>query len=582
MTERNPFIETIGHAFDRETSNDKGASMNRPFYQALTSALAIGVTLALSTPALAAPCPDTINTGSPLLSNGFGFNSANTRHQASAITAANVAQLTLAMAHVADGTVEKRAVPAVTNQTIYFAEGRDVVARHRLSGCEYWRFSAANKSTFLVGSNAIRSSSIYYLAPTWFKPAMVFAGDFYGNFYGVNAKTGALVWKAFLGENTAQNFITGSAQFHQGTMFVPVATKEVITTVLDIFGTCCKSHGLLQAIDPYTGRIKWTYHTAPKATYNASTRTHGPSGMSVWGTPLIDAANGSVIIGTGQNLSPPATGNSDAIIALDLDSGAVKWTFQSTQGDVWNAACQAPPGLDSHCSRPEGLDFDFGAPPILATLPSGAKAIIAGAKNGAVYSLDPKTGALNWTQRLGVGGSLGGVHWGMAVDGQRVYAAITDVWVNKLERLSLGDLASFTTAIRMAPVEHARPGLYALDLATGQVLWAIHPKHTYQGTEYDSLFSAALSVTNDVLLAGNLNGEVKAFQSATGAELWSYNTAVPVTDVNGVQGQGGTIDSAGPVPAGKDLYVNSGYSAFGGANPWQAGPGNALFVFRLP
>ena len=418
-----------------------------------------------------------------------------------------VLSVALAMTHVAEGTTEKRAAPAVTNQALYFAEGRDIVAANRSNGCEYWRVSGENKSTPLIGTNAIRSSSVYYLPATLFKPAMVFAGDFYGNLYGVNAKTGAQVWKAFMGENTAQNFITGSPQAHNGKMFVPVATKEVITTVLDILGTCCKSHGLLQAIDPYTGKIKWTYQTAPKAAYNANTGTYAPNGMSIWGTPLIDSANGSVIVGTGQNLSLPATSNSDSLIALNISTGAVKWIFQSTQGDAWNAACQALAGL-----------------------------------------------------------------------------AVTDIWVNKLERLALTDLANVTatSAANIGPVTGATPGLYALDLATGNVVWEKHLTHTYQGAVYASLFSAARTITNDVLLAGNLSGEVKAFNSATGAELWSCNTAITVTDVNGEPGNGGTIDSAGPVPAGKDLFVNSGYNTFGGTNPWQAGPGNALFVFRLP
>jgi polyvinyl alcohol dehydrogenase (cytochrome) len=529
-------------------------------------------------------CADTINTSSPLLSNGFAYNTSNTRNQTSAINASNVASLSLAYTHVAEGSTEKKGAPAVTQQTVYFSEGRDIVAANRVSGCEYWRYSGVDKSTPVIGDNAIRSSSIYFLPATLFKPAMIFAGDFYGNFYGVNAKTGALVWQAFMGTDKNRHMITGATQVYNGMLFIPVATKEVITTVVDLLTACCYSHGMLQAVDPYTGQIKWTYNTSADATYNANTGTRGPNGMSVWGTPLIDAANGSIIIGTGQNLSLPATTNSDSIVALNINTGAVKWVYQSTAGDAWNAACEAPTGLDSHCSRPQGGDFDFGAPPILASLPNGSKAIIAGAKNGAVYSLNPKTGTLNWSKRLGVGGSLGGIHWGMAIDSQNVYAAVTDILVNKIQRLSIMDLLNLKNAIgqNMAPSPGARPGLYALDLSTGNLVWEKHLTHNYQGTTYASLFSAALSVTNDVLLAGNLNGEVKAFRTSNGDELWSYDTVLNIRDINGADGNGGTIDSVGPVPAGRDLFVNSGYSSFGVTNAYQAGGGNALFVFRLP
>jgi polyvinyl alcohol dehydrogenase (cytochrome) len=551
----------------------------------MSMACIAAATLSVTTLVHAAKCTDTINTSSPLLSNGFAFNSSNTRNQASSINSTNVASLTLAYTHVAEGSTEKKGAPAVTQQTVYFSEGRDIVAANRASGCEYWRFSGVDKSTPVIGGNAIRSSSIYFLPATLFKPAMVFAGDFYGNFYGVNAKTGAPVWQAFMGTDTGRHMITGATQVSNGTLFIPVATKEVITTVVDLLTACCYTHGMLQAVDPYTGKVKWTYHTSADATFNPNTGTRGPNGMSLWGTPLIDAANGSIIIGTGQNLSLPATTNSDSIVALNINTGAVKWVFQSTAGDAWNAGCEAPVGLDSHCPSVQGGDFDFGAPPILATLPTGGKAIIAGAKNGAVYSINPKTGTLNWSRRLGVGGILGGILWGMAIDTKNVYAAVTDVLVNKIQSLSIMDLLNLKNAIgsNMGPAPGARPGIYALDLGTGNVVWEKHYTHDYQGTPYATLFSAALSVTNDVLLAGSLNGEVKALRTSNGEELWSFNTAVGVIDVNGVAGKGGTVDSVGPVPAGKDLFVNSGYSSFGAAvNAWQSGEGNALFVFRLP
>jgi polyvinyl alcohol dehydrogenase (cytochrome) len=65
-------------------------------------------------------------------------------------------------------------------------------------------------------------------------------------------------------------------------------------------------------------------------------------------------------------------------------------------------------------------------------------------------------------------------------------------------------------------------------------------------------------------------------------ELWSCDTTPKFTDGNGTSGNGGTIDSAGAVPGGADLPVNSGFFTFGGANRFQGGPGNALLIFRLP
>lgn len=544
----------------------------------------IGTAHAATKPAT--PCADTLNPWSPQLSTGFGFNTRNTRSQASSsIDASNVGSLALAYTQVAEDAKEKRAAPAVTAQTVYFTEGREVVAANRLSGCEYWRYKGlVNKSSIMFGDNVVRSSSLYYLAPTILRAPLVFAGDMQGRLYALNAQTGQEVWQAFMGTDTGRHTITGSAQYAGGTLFVPVATKEVVGTMFDFFTACCFTHGMLQAVDPYTGRIKWTYHTAPEPTLNPKTGTRGPSGMSIWGTPAIDTANNAVLIGTGQNMSQPTTDNSDAVVSLDMATGKVRWVYQTTADDAWNMACQAPAGLNGHCPKAEGGDFDIGAPPIVADLPDGRKAVLAGAKSGVVYSLDPRSGALNWATRLGAGGNLGGIHWGMAADSQRVYAAVTDVWVNKLQRLAINELLGLGgSGIQlMSPVDGARPGIYALDLLTGKLAWEKHYQHEHEGQTYNSLFSAALSLSHDVLFAGSLDGQLKALRSSDGVELWSFNTAVPVVDVNGVAGNGGTIDSSGPVPAGRDLLINSGYNTFGGANPWQAGPGNVLFVFRLP
>ncbi len=98
----------------------------------------------------------------------------------------------------------------------------------------------------------------------------------------------------------------------------------------------------------------------------------------------------------------------------------------------------------------------------------------------------------------------------------------------------------------------------------------------------DSIFSAALSVTNDVVFAGSLDGTLHALRASDGSALWTYDTTRSFTGVNGSEGNGRTIDSVGAVIASGDVLVNSGNDTFGGVNVWQAGPGNALLVFRLP
>jgi polyvinyl alcohol dehydrogenase (cytochrome) len=311
----------------------------------------------------------------------------------------------------------------------------------------------------------------------------------------------------------------------------------------------------------------------------------------VWSTPTIDAKRKRIYVGTGQNLSHPATDTSDAIIALDMDSGALAWKFQATPEDVWNAACLND---GPNCPQNAGGDFDFGASVIIGVLADGRELLLAGQKSGDVYALDPEVtgprGELLWQRRVsnaGIGPELakfttnGGVHWGMALSGQRLLVAAAD-------------------PERDRPDYIPKPGLHALNLADGEVLWhyqvergcdiaaADRPKigleNMRSGAKRDPMaqyrcsfyygLSAALLATPELVFSGGLDGKLRAFDIASGDILWQTNTAVPFTASNGIAGHGGAIDVDGQVVAGNWLYVQSGYSMFGQL------PGNVLLAFR--
>jgi len=505
-------------------------------------------------------CSGSVDVNAPLIVSGFGFNHANTRNQPSLIDSANVDQLTVNFLHTQTGVKEKRGAPAVTAQTIFMTSGRQLLALNRQSGCQYWAFSNP-----AAGAD-FRSSSILFVPAGDNVPAVVYAADFNGYVYAVYAQTGAPLWQKFVGTIPFLHFVTGGMQYHQGKLFVPVSSKEVLATVF-LRDACCSSHGMLVALDATTGNLLWDYHTTAEATETVLPGERiGPNGAPVWATPTIDSKRNAVYIGTGQNYTEPATNTSDAIISLDMDSGAVNWIFQAREADTWNGHCSNPESL--RCSHPAGHDFDFGAAPILL---DDGNTLIAGDKGGVVYSIEAATGVLNWSNKVSLGSTLGGIHWGMAVDKRRVYVAATDFNIDK----AAGGEAEL--------IPGARPGIYALNLNSGAIEWEIHPQHTFNGVSTQSLYSASLSVSNDLLFAGSLDGVVRAFDTDDGSERWSLETAVALSDINGVSGNGGTIDSVGVVVAGDGLLVNSGYATFQGIDGrYQAGPGNALFVLTLP
>jgi polyvinyl alcohol dehydrogenase (cytochrome) len=505
-------------------------------------------------------CNDGVDVRAPLIVNGFGFNHANTRNQPSLVDSGNVDQLTVNFLHTEAGVREKRGAPAVTAQTIFMTSGRQLLAINRQSGCQYWAFTTGQE-----GGN-FRSASILFVPAGKSVPAMVYAADFNGYVYAVNAQTGEVVWQKFVGTIPFLHFVTGGMQHHEGKLFVPVSSKEVLATVI-IPGPCCRSHGMLVALDAATGEVLWNYHTTGEALETVLPGERiGPNGATVWATPTVDSKRNAIYIGTGQNYTEPATNTSDAIISLDMDTGAVNWVFQARQADTWNGHCGNTESL--RCPRPAGHDFDFGAAPILL---DDGNTLIAGDKGGVVYSIQAESGALNWSNKVSLGSTLGGIHWGMAVDRRRVYVAATDFSIDKAS----GGVAEL--------IPGAKPGIYALDLKTGALDWEIHPVHTFNGVTTPSLYSASLSVSNDLLFAGSLDGVVRAFDTDDGSERWSLDTAVEFTDINGVPGNGGTIDSVGVVVAGDGLLINSGYATFQGVDGrYQAGAGNVLYVLTLP
>ena len=211
-------------------------------------------------------------------------------------------------------------------------------------------------------------------------------------------------------------------------MFVPVASWEE-TRSLDPAYACCTFRGSIVALRIRDGQQVWKSYLVPAAKRTGQTKRgtpqFGPSGVGVWASPTIDAKRGVMYIATGDNYSSPATDLSDAIVALEISTGRVVWSKQTTPGDAYNSSC----GTDKqNCPNEDGPDYDFGSSAILTQVPGGRDILLAGQKSGMVYALDPeKKGALLWEFRIAsrgptVGPSVG-VQWGMTTDGQNVYAA---------------------------------------------------------------------------------------------------------------------------------------------------------------
>lgn len=500
----------------------------------------------------AGTCRGTLDLASAPGWNRWGNGVENRRYQpasAGGLSPADLERLEVKWVFGFPGAARARSQPAVTPGAIFTGsqDGR-VYALDTRTGCQWWSFAADAevRSAPTLGLNtAGRVDRLYF-------------GDFAANVYALDARTGRLLWKVSVREHPAAT-ITGSPTLHEGRLFVPLSSTEVVSAMNGDYA-CCTFRGGVAALSAEDGRALWRMYTVPPPVRQGVNRrgvpAFGPSGAPVWSVPTVDARRGLLYVGTGENYSSPASDMSDAIVAMELATGRVRWVRQTVAGDAWNASCGGI-GDGVNCPKEDGPDFDFGAPPILVTLPDGRDILLAGQKSGMVFGLDPDDdGRIVWQQRAGAGGFNGGIHWGMASDGRTLFVGIADTPGNK------------------GAVGPQRPGLHAFDAATGRPLWShieprICPRRAF---ECETALSAPVTLTDGMVFGGAHNGLLTAYSTADGKPLWRFDTRRTFQAVNGVPARGGSIDSAGPVLAGGVLVVNSGYDKFGEI------PGNLLLV----
>ena len=494
--------------------------------------------------------------------NGWGDNTSNTRFQdaaASGLTAAQVPRLKVKWAFGFPGDLDANAQPTVVGGRVFVgSQGGTVYSLSTDSGCVYWSFKAAG---------AVRGAVTIGQITTAGGPAFAaFFGDLGGNVYAVNATTGALLWTIKADAHPLAR-VVGSVVFHNGRLYVPVASAEETAGAAANY-ECCTFRGSVGAYEAATGKPIWKTYTitdAPSPTRKnaVGTQLHGPSGVGVWSSPAIDPAKNILYATTGDNYSAPASSMSDSFIALDRDSGKILWSRQMTAGDAWNTACRLAD--KTNCPDAAAPDFDFSSPPMLVSLANGTRALVAGQKSGMLHAVDPDDGGkILWQQRLGKGGTLGGVQWGSTTDGANVYAALSDIIRVSIPN-SLGSNADPATG----------GGLFAFNLQTGRRRVPRAPASCGTRPRCSPAQSAAISSMPGVVFSGSVDGHLRGYSTSDGRVIFDFDSVGPYKTVNEVPARGGSFDGPGPAIAGGMMFVSSGYARAGGI------PGNVLLAFSV-
>ena len=468
--------------------------------------------------------------------NGWGADAANTRFQPAAaaqLSSADASRLKLKWAFGFPGARAVSGQPAVVAGRVFVSSDNGYVyALDAKSGCVYWSFHA----------DAAVRSSVTVERPAAGKPYAVFFGDARANVYALDAAAGTPLWKVHVEDHSTAR-ITGGVRFFEGRLYVPVASGEEGAGGNPAY-ECCTSRGSVVALDATTGKQVWKTYAipdAPKPTTknSAGTQLWGPSGAGVWNSPTIDARRRALYVGTGNAYSAPAAPTTDAIVAMDLDSGKILWSAQGTSNDVWLAACLGNPGPSC------GPDQDFGSPPILRTLQDGTSLLVAGQKSGNVWAYDPDNkGAVVWrTPLVSNTTEFGGkIVWGGAADEQNAYFGL------------------------------GAGGIAAVRLRDGQRQWFASLQPT--GSPARPGQDGALTVIPGAVISGGWDGVLRVLSSNDGHTLWEYNTIRDFETVNRVDAKGGSMGAPGPVVAGGLLFVPSGY-----VGVRNGAPGNVLLVF---
>ena len=478
---------------------------------------------------------------------------------------------------VADGL---HATPLVIDGVIYLSTAwNHLFAIDARSGAELWRYrrSLPEKLKYCCGPV---NWGVAILGNT------LFLGTLDAHLVAIEARTGRVRW----------DIEVGKPEDNLSIKSVPLVVKDKV--LVGVAGGDFPSRGFIDAYDATTGKRAWRFYTIPGQGEPGAETWGGESyaigGGGPWGIGSYDAALDLVYWGVGQPY-PDYDGDAregdnlytDSVVALNPDTGALRWHFQYTPHDMW--------------------DWDGVNELVFAEIEhkgSRVKALLHADRNGHFYALDRATGEflyakpfvrVTWTKGFeengrpifdpaafptyeGVTvcpGAAGGKEWNaMAYDPVRRFAFVPAiencaVFTNYGIQAKAKGLEPRPSGFRYLEAQ-AYGKVMAIRADTGETVWEVKTRTPAGG--------GVLATAGRLAFTGDAEGNLRAYDSDTGEELWSFQTgsgirAAPVTyNLDSVQyiaiasGMGGAV---------------RGYTGPGA--PWMADyrGGSALLVFRL-
>jgi len=453
------------------------------------------------------------------------------------VTPANVKDLEMKWVFQAQSLNSFSATPLVIDGVMYLTQApNDVVALDARTGRVFWVYHYEPTPGRLCCRGLV-NRGVAMMGDTLFMATVD------AHLIAIDAKNGQALWNTKVAEARAGYAMT----------LAPLAIKDKV--VVGVAGGEYGIRGFIAAYDARTGKQAWKFYTIPgpgepgHETWPADAWEHG--GASVWVTGSYDPELNLTYWGIGNpgpDFNPAQRKGdnlySDAVVALDADTGKLKWHFQFTPNDPY--------------------DYDSTQVPVLVDANwrgSARKLMLWGNRNGFFYVLDRVTGKfllgnayanVNWAKGLDANGRpiltpqppekptfpgpLGFTNWYSPSYSPRTALFYLSTWDNYAQVFAKGETVTYKEGqnftggdLRPAPGAAPMPGMQrgpintwhegaargivmAIDPNTGTKKWTF-PMH-------DVTTSGILTTASDLLFVGGREGYFQALDARTGALLW--------------------------------------------------------------
>jgi alcohol dehydrogenase (cytochrome c) len=484
----------------------------------------------------------------PVGANWTSYNGDYTGRRYSSlheINAANVAQLRASWVFHPGNSQRLEATPLVVNGVMYVTSANDAFALDARTGRVLWHHQRPVSSGLLDDAAAHKNRGV----AVWRNFVYMETDD--AHLLCLDARSGGLRWDVTYADKAK----------HYGATSVPLVVKDAV--IVGTSGGDSGVRGFLAAYDAVTGKLRWRLWTIPGPGEPGSSSWPGDSYLHGGGTTWMPGTYDpdlDTLFWTTSNPAPDFVGDSrpgddlytDCVLALDPDTGELKWYFQFTPHDLY--------------------DYDANETPVLVDVEENGivrRLLVQANRNGFFYVLDRTNGKflkatpfvekLNWAKEVDPSGrpvvsgripTAKGTYICPGINGATNWFSpsynpdIGLFYVMALESCSLffaqpkpfvrGE-TYYNTGTKHPPDEHAQKTLLALSLPEGRSVWR------YPQVGQGDSWAGTLTTAGGLVFFGDDAGALEAVDAGSGRAIWHFNTgqmmhASPMTyEVGGIQ-----------------------------------------------